>query len=87
MSIRALPATWRMRGSNRVIAPMPGTILEVAAEPGASVERGAVLVVMEAMKVQMRITAPADGVIAQVRCRPGELVDEGAELVTFEDRT
>jgi 3-methylcrotonyl-CoA carboxylase alpha subunit len=74
-------------GSNRVIAPMPGTILEVAAEPGASVERGAVLVVMEAMKVQMRITAPADGVIAQVRCRPGELVDEGTELVTFEDRT
>ena len=46
--------------------------------------RGAVLLVMEAMKVQMRITAPADGTVTALRCAVGELVEDGAELVTIE---
>ncbi|WP_408639651.1 biotin/lipoyl-containing protein [Roseomonas populi] len=41
------------------------------------------LLVMEAMKVQMRITAPAEGAVATILCSPGELVDDGAELVSL----
>uniref|UniRef100_UPI002FDC4904 acetyl-CoA carboxylase biotin carboxyl carrier protein subunit n=1 Tax=Falsiroseomonas oryzae TaxID=2766473 RepID=UPI002FDC4904 len=68
----------------RVVAPMPGRVLQILAAPGDAVSRGAVLLVIEAMKVQMRITAPADGVVAAIRCAVGELVEDGAELVTLE---
>ena len=69
--------------AGRILAPMPGKVLDVAVRPGQAVTRGAVLLVMEAMKVQMRITAPADGVVGAVHCSPGELVEDGAELVSL----
>ena len=68
----------------RVVAPMPGRVLQVLVAPGDAVARGAVLLVIEAMKVQMRITAPADGIVGALRCAPGDLVEDGAELVTLE---
>jgi 3-methylcrotonyl-CoA carboxylase alpha subunit len=68
----------------RVLAPMPGRVLQVAVQPGDSVTRGTVLLVLEAMKVQMRITAPADGTVASVGARVGELVEDGAELVVLD---
>jgi 3-methylcrotonyl-CoA carboxylase alpha subunit len=63
---------------------MPGRVLQVAVQPGDAVTRGTVLLVLEAMKVQMRITAPADGTVASVAARVGELVEDGAELVVLE---
>ena len=51
---------------------------------GARVERGATLLVMEAMKMEHTIVAPADGVVADVLFSVGDQVDEGAELVRFE---
>jgi 3-methylcrotonyl-CoA carboxylase alpha subunit len=71
-------------GGGRVLAPMPGRVLQVAVQPGDVVTRGTVLLVLEAMKVQMRITAPADGTVAAVAARVGELVEDGAELVVIE---
>ncbi|WP_237214130.1 acetyl-CoA carboxylase biotin carboxylase subunit [Falsiroseomonas oryziterrae] len=68
----------------RVVAPMPGRVLQVLVAPGDRVERGAVLLVIEAMKVQMRITAPTDGAVVAIRCAAGDLVEDGAELVTLE---
>jgi 3-methylcrotonyl-CoA carboxylase alpha subunit len=68
----------------RVVAPMPGRVLQVLVAPGDVVARGAVLLVLEAMKVQMRITAPAEGVVGAIRCAAGDLVEDGAELVTLE---
>ncbi len=71
-------------GGGRVLAPMPGRVLEVLVVPGEQVQRGQVLLMLEAMKVQMRITAPAEGVVASIRCQAGELVQDGDELVTLE---
>ena len=71
------------QGADRVTAPMPGRIVAVSAIPGQAVARGDVLLVLEAMKVQMRLTAPKDGVIATVLTEQGALVDEGTELVTY----
>ncbi len=71
-------------GGGRILAPMPGRVLHVAVAPGDAVTRGTVLLVLEAMKVQMRITAPADGTVASVAARVGELVEDGAELVLLE---
>ena len=68
----------------RVVAPMPGRVLQLLVAPGDTVARGAVLLVLEAMKVQMRFTAPTDGTIGAIRCAVGDLVEDGAELVTLE---
>jgi 3-methylcrotonyl-CoA carboxylase alpha subunit len=67
----------------RLLAPIPGQVTAVAAEPGQAVTRGEVLVVLEAMKTVFRLPAPADGVVADVACRPGEMVEEGQLLVSF----
>ena len=71
-------------GGDRVAAPMPGRIVSVDVTPGQAVARGAVLLVLEAMKVQMRLLAPRDAVVAAVGVAAGELVEEGTELVSFE---
>ncbi len=76
-----------VEGGDRLVAPMPGRIVVVQAEPGQTVARGTVLVVLEAMKVQMRLTAPRDGVVSAVSAVAGALVEEGAELVGFETST
>ncbi len=72
-------------GGDSLVAPMPGRIVTVAAKVGDTVTRGQVLVVLEAMKVQMRLAAPRDGTVAALRAEAGDLVDEGTELVGFAD--
>ncbi len=77
------PPLAEVEGGDRLLAPMPGRVVEVLVRPGASVARGDVLLVLEAMKVQMRLTAPRAGVLDVLRAAPGDLVDDGAELVSF----
>ena len=62
-------------------APMPATVLKVLTAAGARVKKGAGLVILEAMKMELPIRAPADGEVAIVHCREGELVQAGALLV------
>ncbi|SFL00589.1 acetyl/propionyl/methylcrotonyl-CoA carboxylase subunit alpha [Falsiroseomonas stagni] len=78
------PSGEEQAGGGRILAPMPGRILQLLAAPGDRVLRGAVLLVMEAMKVQMRITAPIPGTVQALRCQVGDLVEDGAELVVVE---
>ena len=56
----------------------------LAAQAGAVVERGAPLVVLEAMKMEHTISAPAAGTVLAVECAVGDQVREGVELVDFE---
>ncbi len=64
-------------------APMPGKVLTVAASEGSQVTRGAVLVVMEAMKMEHQIVAPSDGSVAEVRVTEGDQVASGEVLVVL----
>jgi 3-methylcrotonyl-CoA carboxylase alpha subunit len=64
-------------------APMPGTVVTVAVEPGDSVESGQPLVVIESMKMHSEIVAWRDGVVERVHLRPGESFDRGAGLVAL----
>ncbi len=75
--------TRRSRGEmhGALTAPMPATVRAVLVSAGERVSSGDVLVVLEAMKMELPVRAPADGVIAGVRCAPGELVQAGAPLV------
>ena len=77
------PALVDTAGGDRLMAPMPGRVVDVLVRPGDTVARGDVLLVLEAMKVQMRLSAPRAGVVDAVRAAPGDLVDDGAELVSF----
>ncbi len=69
----------------RLTAPMPGKVIAVKVEPGQSVQRGAALMVVEAMKMEHTITAPRDGVIGSIRYAAGDLVEDGAELLVLEE--
>jgi 3-methylcrotonyl-CoA carboxylase alpha subunit len=71
-------------GGGSLAAPMPGKIIAVMVEPGQKVDKGAPLVILEAMKMEHTIAAPADGVVKEVHYAPGEQVLEGAELIAFE---
>jgi 3-methylcrotonyl-CoA carboxylase alpha subunit len=65
-------------------APMPGKVIAVLVAAGASVERGAPLVIMEAMKMEHTITAPGAGTVKEILYAVGEQVAEGAELIRFD---
>jgi acetyl-CoA carboxylase biotin carboxylase subunit len=64
-----------------VMAPMPATVLKVAVKPGDAVKKGDLIVLLEAMKMELPVRAPADGVIASVMCQVGDLVQADATLV------
>lgn len=70
-------------GSIKVTAPMPGTILRTNVNPGDSVKKGQVLVILEAMKMENEIVAPSDGTVATVDVTKGTSVNAGDVLVTL----
>jgi 3-methylcrotonyl-CoA carboxylase alpha subunit len=72
-------------GGDYLTAPMPGRIVSVHAAQGDHVTSGTVILVLEAMKVQIRLSAPRDTTIAFIQAQQGDLVDEGTELVRFQD--
>ncbi len=71
--------------AGRLVAPMPGTITRIAVAPGDLVEKGAALVVVEAMKMEHTVAAPRAGRVKSVRFAVGDLVDDGTELLVLED--
>jgi len=70
-------------GTDRITAPMPGKITAVSVKPGDAVERGAALLVLEAMKMEHTITAPRDGTIGEVPFQSGDAVAEGTVLASY----
>jgi acetyl/propionyl-CoA carboxylase alpha subunit len=67
-------------GDGRVKAPIPGLITRVLIEPGATVEAGQALVVLEAMKMENEIRAPFDGVVSSIPVAAGQTVVRGQVL-------
>ncbi len=70
--------------TKEVIAPMPGTILNVNVDVGHKVSYGQELCGLEAMKMKNSIKSPADGVIAEVRIAEGQTVAYGEVLFVFQ---
>jgi len=65
-------------------APMPGKVIALIAAVGASVDKGAPLLVLEAMKMEHTISAPKRGTVKGFRYGVGEQVVDGVDLVDFE---
>jgi propionyl-CoA carboxylase alpha chain len=68
-----------------LVAPMPGSVVRVLVDVGATVESGQPLVVLEAMKMEHTVAAPGDGTVGEVRVAAGQQVEAGAVLVVFEE--
>ncbi|CAN5557853.1 biotin carboxylase N-terminal domain-containing protein [soil metagenome] len=66
-----------------LVAPMPGVVVRVGAEPGATVTAGQPLVWLEAMKMEHTIAASADGVLTELTVRQGDQVEEGTVLAVI----
>ena len=71
--------------AGRLTAPMPGKIVSIIAEKGKQVEKGAPLLIMEAMKMEHVIAAPAKGAVQDFLYALGDQVSEGAQLLAFEN--
>ncbi len=67
-----------------LVAPMPGKVIALLAKAGDAVDKGAPLLVLEAMKMEHTISAPHAGTVKSFRFAAGDQVGEGAELVEFD---
>jgi len=68
-----------------LLAPMPGTVVRIAAAVGDSVEAGATILVIEAMKMEHAIRTPAAGVVTALPVTLGSQVDSGTVLALVEE--
>ena len=67
-----------------LLAPMPGNVIALLVEAGATVKKGAPLLILEAMKMEHTLTAPADGTVKSFHFAVGDQVSDGAELIEFD---
>lgn len=71
-------------GEDKIVAPLPGTVVALLAEEGATLEKGAPILTLEVMKMEQTLRAPFAGVLKAIRCKVGDIVQEGAELAEVE---
>ena len=79
----AAPAAAVAAGETAVKSPMPGNIFKVECSVGQSVKAGDVLVVLEAMKMEIEVSAPVDGTVKAVSAVVGTAVNTDDLLVVL----
>jgi len=71
-------------GEDKIVAPLPGTVVALLAEVGATLEKGAPILTLEVMKMEQTLRAPFAGVLKKLKCKVGDIVGEGVELAEVE---
>jgi 3-methylcrotonyl-CoA carboxylase alpha subunit len=71
-------------GEDKIVAPLPGTVVALLAEVGAHLEKGAPILTLEVMKMEQTLRAPFAGVLKVIKCKVGDIVGEGVELAEIE---
>jgi 3-methylcrotonyl-CoA carboxylase alpha subunit len=71
-------------GEDRIVAPLPGTVVALLAEVGATLDKGAAILTLEVMKMEQTLRAPFAGVLKRLNCKVGDIVQEGVELAEIE---
>jgi biotin carboxyl carrier protein len=67
--------------ADALAAPMPATVVRIDVGPGQTVAKDSLLVMLEAMKMELPIKAPRDGRVTSINCRVGEIVQPGVPLL------
>ena len=78
-----LPGSDEFQGG--LTAPMPGKVLATHVEVGSVVEKGQLMLVLEAMKMEHRITAPVAGTVTALHASAGDQVANGALLIMLDE--
>jgi acetyl/propionyl-CoA carboxylase alpha subunit len=65
-------------------APMPGLVVEIAVEVGASIKKGEALVILEAMKMENVLKASSDVIIKSIEVKKGNAVEKNQLLITYQ---
>jgi len=63
---------------------MPGKVVRVQIEACATVEKGAGIIVVEAMKMQNEMKSPREGIVVSINVKPGDTVNAGDVLAVIE---
>jgi 3-methylcrotonyl-CoA carboxylase alpha subunit len=71
-------------GEDKIVAPLPGTVVALLAVVGATLEKGAPILTLEVMKMEQTLRAPFAGVLKKINCKVGDIVGEGVELAEIE---
>ena len=71
-------------GEDKIVAPLPGTVVALLAEVGATLDKGAPILTLEVMKMEQTLRAPFAGVLKVIKCKVGDIVGEGVELAEIE---
>ncbi len=71
-------------GDDKIVAPLPGTVVALLADEGETLEKGAAILTLEVMKMEQTLRAPFAGVLKAIKCKVGDIVQEGVELAEME---
>jgi 3-methylcrotonyl-CoA carboxylase alpha subunit len=71
-------------GEDKIVSPLPGTVVALLAEEGARLDKGAAILTLEVMKMEQTLRAPYAGVLKKIKCKVGDIVGEGVELAEVE---
>jgi len=82
-SAGGLPSAPTKQGDIKIEAPMPGTIVDVKLGAGDTVQKGAVVAVLEAMKMENDIVTAGSGIIVSVNVKKGDSVNTGTVIATM----
>ena len=72
--------------SNEVFSPMPGKVIQAFVNTGDKVNKGDVLVIIEAMKMENTIISPIDGLVSSINVVINDRVDSGKALISIEEQ-
>jgi biotin carboxyl carrier protein len=75
--------TAELNSTGALHAPMTGVIKEIKVGPGHTVEEGQVVLIMEAMKMDIDVPSPVAGVVAEVSVKPGDTVKAKQQLMVI----
>ena len=79
-----IPASASVTGAATLNAPLAGNIWKIVTKVGASVQRGDVVIIMEAMKMETEVRAVSDGTVANIHVAAGDVVSTGDVLISFD---
>ncbi len=85
-TIQASPAaapTAELDSTGVLHAPMTGVIKEIKVGPGHAVEEGQVVLIMEAMKMDIDVPSPAAGIVVEVSVKAGDTVNAKQQLMVI----